>query len=87
MSNVEFVNILLFKMEKVNCIVGVMHAHAELFLSLTPPDMTVTFSQNCMILEEFGPREGPLDPPMYWNTGAHKNATPNNEMSNSMTKD
>ena len=37
MSNVKFVNVLLFKMEKVNCIVGVMHAHAELFLSLPPP--------------------------------------------------
>ena len=38
-------------------------------------------SPNCMKLIEFGPREGapPLDPSMlymYWNTGAHKNATP-----------
>ena len=39
MSNVKFLNILLFKMEKVNCIVGVMHAHAELVLVLPPPDI------------------------------------------------
>ena len=41
MSNVKFVNILLFKMEKVNCIVGVMRAHAELFFSLPPPALRV----------------------------------------------